>query len=65
MGGIEKTIHDCMPPEAYMRLWNSVAKNSVGPRYASTVIVKKKIDSQRQNNNVALRSEKERDSIDK
>lgn len=54
-----------MPPEAYMRLWNSVAKNSVGPRYASTVIVKKKIDSQRQNNNVALRSEKERDSIDK
>lgn len=64
MGGIEKTIHDCMPPEAYMRLWNSVAKNSDGPRYASTVIVKKKIDSPRQNNNVPARPKK-RDNIDK
>lgn len=53
-----------MPPEAYMRLWNSVAKNSDGPRYASTVIVKKKIDSPRQNNNVPARPKK-RDNIDK
>lgn len=54
-----------MPPEAYMRLWNSAAKNSIGPRYASTVIVEKKIDSLMQNNNIVLRSEKERDTIDK
>jgi hypothetical protein len=65
MGGIEKIIHNCMPPEAYMRLWNSAAKNSIGPRYASTVIVEKKIDSLMQNNNIVLRSEKERDTIDK
>jgi hypothetical protein len=56
--GTEKTIHDCLAPEAYMRLWNSVSKNNAGPRYASTVFVKKKIDSPRQNNNVDSRSVK-------
>jgi hypothetical protein len=59
MNGTEKTIHDCLPPEMYIHLWNSVSKNNAGPRYASTVFVKKKIDTERQNNNVASRPEKE------
>jgi len=53
--GTEKTIHDCLAPEAYMRIWQSASKDNRGPRYASTVFVKKKIDSHRQNNNVDSR----------
>jgi hypothetical protein len=63
--GTEKTIHDCMPPEAYMRIWESASKNNNGPRYASTVIVKKKIDRAGQKTNVSSRLVKQRGNIDK
>jgi hypothetical protein len=62
--GTEKTIHDCLPPEAYMRIWQSASKDNNGPRYASTVFVKKKIDSDRQKTNVSPRLAKQRGNID-
>ena len=35
------TQSTCLPPEAYIHLYNSVAKKSTGPRYQSTFIPKK------------------------
>jgi hypothetical protein len=35
------TQSTCLPPEAYMRLWDSVAKQSKGPKIKSTAYPKR------------------------
>jgi hypothetical protein len=39
---ITKTESTCLPPEAYIRLWNAAAKQSKGPKIQSTVYPTKK-----------------------
>lgn len=39
---ITKTQSTCLPPEAYIRLWKSVATETYAPKFKSTVYPTKK-----------------------
>jgi hypothetical protein len=41
MSATEKTQHTCLPPEAYIHLWNAAAKVNETPKFKSTYIPKK------------------------
>lgn len=38
MSYYERIQPRCLPPEAYLRLWESAAKRSTGPKYKSTAL---------------------------
>jgi hypothetical protein len=42
MRAIEKTQHTCLPPEAYIHLWNAAAERFTGTKIKSTVYPTKK-----------------------
>jgi len=42
MSYTEKTESTCLPPEAYIHLWNAAAKAGVTPKFKSTIYPTKK-----------------------
>jgi hypothetical protein len=43
MNAIEKNQHTCLPPEAYIRLWQKAENSTEMPKFRSTVYPNKNI----------------------